>query len=191
MRLRKLSVADWTSRVFGHSLSALPEPNGNRHDVCRADIVSVTTSPQEAMALRNARFAPLTGRPITDEGRAVVARLSVSITQQETRTYARRRTSAQFTRAIGAFAADLLLAQGHKTAKGWIHRSLRDESFDNGPLTRTQAKAVWKGLVALGLVRLIQGYTRFRRRGPVSGSIGFRRNLYGCIEWRGARSQAQ
>ena len=33
---------------------------------------SMTTSPQEAMALRNARFAPLTGRPITDEGRAVV-----------------------------------------------------------------------------------------------------------------------
>jgi hypothetical protein len=37
--------------------------------------------------------------------------------------------------------------------------------FDNGPVTRTQAKAVWKGLVALGLVRLIQGYTRFSAHG--------------------------
>src|SRR5882672_8426740 len=100
---------------------------------------SMTSSPEEAMALRNARFASLTGRPITDEGRAVVARLGEAITRQEKRTYARKRTSTQFNRAIGAFAADLLLAQGHKTAKGWVHRSLRDESFDNGPVTRTQA----------------------------------------------------
>ena len=117
------------------------------------------------MALRNARYAALTGQPISDEGRALVAHLGDVITALENRKYARGRTAPQFIKAVGAFTADLLLAQGHKTAKGWIHRSLRDESFDNGPVTRTQAKAVWKGLLALGLIRHLQGYARFGKHG--------------------------
>jgi hypothetical protein len=115
--------------------------------------------------MRNARFAGLAGRPISDEGRAVVEQLGEAIMEQEKRKYARRSTSAQFHKAIGAFTADLLLAQGHKSAKGWIHRSLRDESFDNGSVTRTQGKAVWKGLLAAGFIRHVQGYTRFGEHG--------------------------
>jgi hypothetical protein len=133
--------------------------------VVKQESSASSSSPQEAMALRNARFAPLTGRPISDEGRAVVTKLNAAITAYESRTYARKGTRAQFDKAIGAFAADLLLAQGHSTAKGWIHRSLRDESFDNGPVTRTQARAVWRGLAGLGLIRHIKGYTRFEDGG--------------------------
>jgi hypothetical protein len=116
----------------------------------------------ERTAMFDAVYAPLMGRPVSDEGRAVVTRLHEAITAHERtvrlRKYARGKTQAQFEKAIGAFTADLLLAQNHKKAKGWIQRSLRDESFDNGPVTRTQGRAVVDGLVALGLMRRIDGY---------------------------------
>ena len=77
----------------------------------------------------NAVYAPLMGRPISDQGRAVVTRLHEAITAHERainpRKYSRGKTRAQFDKAIGAFAADLLLAQTHKKAEGWIQRSLR------------------------------------------------------------------
>lgn len=111
----------------------------------------------------NAVHAPLMGGPVSDQGRAVVARLYDAITVHERtaalRKYERGKTSAQFKKAIGAFAADLLLAQKDKNAKGWVQRSLRDKSFDNGPVTRTQGGAVVDGLVALGLIRHVKGYT--------------------------------
>jgi hypothetical protein len=56
-------------------------------------------------------YAPLMGRPISDEGRAVVVRLHEAITTHERaaglRKYERGKTSPQFKKAIGAFAADL------------------------------------------------------------------------------------
>lgn len=118
----------------------------------------------------NAVYAPLTGMPVSDQGRAVVTRLVEAITIHERaaglRKYDRGKTSAQFAKATGAFAADLLLAQNHKKAKGWIRRSMRDESFDNGPVTRTQGRAVVKGLVALGLMRHVDGYAHMTGFGP-------------------------
>jgi hypothetical protein len=126
---------------------------------------------EERTAMFDAVYAPLTGRPISDQGRAVVARLGQAITTHERtvnpRKYARRKTSAQFDKAIGSFAADLLLAQSHKKAKGWIQRSLRPVSFDNGPITRTQGRAVVDGLVALGLIRHVEGYTKMSGFGPL------------------------
>ena len=127
-------------------------------------------SHEEKTAMLNAVYAPLMGRPVSDEGRAVVARLHSAITEHERtaglRNYARGKTSAQFDKAIGAFAADLLLAQAHKKAKGWIQRSLRAVSFDNGPVTRTQGLAVVKGLVALGMIRRVDGYAHMTAFGP-------------------------
>ena len=124
--------------------------------------IETTLTLEEKTAMFNAVYAPLTGRPVSDQGRAVVARLRDAITTHERavnpRKYARRKTNAQFDKAIGGFAADLLLAQSHKKAKGWIQRSLRPVSFDNGPVTRTQGRAVVDGLVALGLMRRVDGY---------------------------------
>ena len=120
--------------------------------------------------MSDAVYAPLMGKPISDQGRAVVARLHDAITTHErasgVRKYERRKTREQFNTAIGAFAADLLLAQGHKKAKGWIQRSLRDEAFDNGPVSRTQARAVIKGLVAAGLMLHVEGYAHMTAFGP-------------------------
>ena len=131
---------------------------------------SSEASLEERTAMFNAVYAPLTGWPVSDQGRAVVTRLREAITAHERtaghRKYERGKTSAQFDKAIGAFAADLLLAQSHKKAKGWIQRSLRDESFDNGPVTRTQGHAVVDGLVALGLMRHVKGYTEMTAFGP-------------------------
>ena len=123
---------------------------------------AVEASLEERTAMYSAVYAPLMGRPVSDQGRAVVTRLHEAITTHEhtsgLRKYARGKTNAQFDKAIGAFAADLLLAQTHKKAKGWIQRSLRVESFDNGSVTRTQGLAVIGGLVALGLMRHVKGY---------------------------------
>lgn len=124
----------------------------------------------ERTAMFNAVYAPLTGRPISDQGRAVVTRLHEAITAHERdinpRKYSRGKTRAQFEKAIGAFAADLLLAQSHKKSEGWIQRSLRPVSFDNGPVTRTQGRAVVDGLVALGLMRRVNGYAHMTGFGP-------------------------
>jgi hypothetical protein len=124
---------------------------------------------EERTAMHGAVYAPLMGRPISDEGRAVVVRLHEAITAHERtaglRKYERGKTSPQFMKAIGAFTADLLLAQ--KKGNGWIQRSLRAESFDNGPVTRTQALAVVKALVALGLMHRVEGYTKMSGFGPV------------------------
>jgi hypothetical protein len=131
---------------------------------------AVEATLEERTAMFNAVYAPLMGKPISDQGRAVVTRLHEAITAHERtaklRKYERGKTSAQFNKAIGAFAADLLLAQNHKKAKGWIQRSLRDEAFDNGPVTRTQGRAVVDGLIALGLVRHVKGYTEMSAFGP-------------------------
>jgi hypothetical protein len=131
---------------------------------------SAEASLEERTAMFNAVYAPLTGMPVSDQGRALVARLHEAVTAHERtaglRKYERGKTNAQFKKAIGAFAADLLLAQKHKKAKGWIRRSLRDEAFDNGPVTRTQGRAVVKGLVALGLMRRVDGYTHMTGFGP-------------------------
>ena len=119
---------------------------------------------EERTAMHNAGYAPLMGGPVSDQGRALVSRLHDAITAYERtaklRKYERGKTSAKFDKAIGAFAADLLLAHDPKKAKGngWIQRSLRDEAFDNGPVSRTQARAVVKGLSALGLMRHVKGY---------------------------------
>lgn len=127
----------------------------------------------QTKAMINAVYAPLTGTPITDQGRAVVARLHEAIERYEfqrvqaPRKNKRKGTAKQFDKAIGAFLADLLLAQAHKKACGWIWRSLRDESFDNGPVTRTQAKSVVEGLVALGFTRHVKGYPEFSAFGPI------------------------
>ncbi len=118
----------------------------------------------------NAVHAPLMGKPISDQGRAVVTRLHEAITAHERavnpRKYSRGKTKPQFNKAIGAFAADLLLAQQSAKAKGWMQRSLRPVSFDNGPVTRTQGRAVVEGLVALGLMRHVKGYTEMTAFGP-------------------------
>jgi hypothetical protein len=125
---------------------------------------------EERTAMFNAVYAPLMGRPVSDQGRAVVARLHEAIIAHERtaglRKYERGKTKPQFDKAIGAFAADLLLAQNHKMAKGWIKRSLRVKSFDNGPVTRTQGRAVVEGLVALGLIRHVDGYAHMTGFGP-------------------------
>ncbi len=118
----------------------------------------------------DAVYASLTGRPVSDQGRAVVVRLNEAITLYERsaglRKYARGKKNAQFDKAIGAFTADLLLAQSHKKSQGWIWRSLRPVSFDNGPVTRTQGLAVVKSMVALGLIRHVDGYAKMTGFGP-------------------------
>jgi hypothetical protein len=131
---------------------------------------AVKASLEERTAMYNAVHAPLMGGPVSDQGRAVVSRLHEAITAYERtaklRKYERGKTSIQFDKAIGAFAADLLLAQNPKNAGGWIQRSLRDEAFDNGPVTRTQGRAVVDGLVALGLMRHVKGYAEMTAFGP-------------------------
>lgn len=122
----------------------------------------------------DAVYAPLTGGPISDQGRAVVARLHEAITIHEQaskpRKYKRGKTDAKFVKAIGAFASDLLRAKTHGKALGWVYRSLRDGSFANGLVTRTQAHSVIDALKALGLMEHNKGYAKMTGFGP-SGEV--------------------
>ena len=70
----------------------------------------------------DAVYAPLTGKPVSDQGRAVVTRLVEAITAHERtaglRKYERGKTSKQFAKAVGAFAAAQAAAQLRALLRG-------------------------------------------------------------------------
>ena len=76
---------------------------------------------------------PPMGGPVSDQGHAVVARLHEAIAAHERtaglRKYEPGKTSAQFDKAIGAFAADLLFAQSHKKPRAGYSGPCETRSF--------------------------------------------------------------
>src|SRR4029077_1229739 len=90
------------------------------------------TSSELADELRSAPLANLKGRATSASAAALVSHLSNAYprtTKSATRSNKPRKLEPQFHAAIGAFLADLLMAQGNEEGGGWLRLSLAKNGF--------------------------------------------------------------
>src|SRR5262249_6516288 len=87
-----------------------------------------------AKALRNADFASLSRRAVTDSGRTLIDDIYRQIVDYEARSGTRKRhrvgKARAFIRALEGFVGDLLWALGRKEpAAAWVYRPVTQRSF--------------------------------------------------------------
>jgi hypothetical protein len=126
------------------------------------------TSPELADELRFAPLANLKGRATSAPAAALVSHLAdvyPRTTKNATRSNKPRILEPQLHAAIGAFLADLLMAQGNEDGGGWLRLSLDKQRFKKpNPVSYRMfdgLRASWK---AAGLIDEHAGYP---------GSLGF------------------
>ena len=98
----------------------------------QSEVPAAKTSPELADELRFAPLANLKGRAISVSAAALVAHLAEAYprtTKNATRSNKPRKLEPQVHAAIGAFLADLLMAQGNEDGAGWLRLSLDKKGF--------------------------------------------------------------
>ena len=96
------------------------------------EVTAAKTSPELADELRFAPLANLKGRAISAPAAALVSYLAGAYprsTKNATRSNKPRKLEPQVHAAIGAFLADLLMAQGNEDGAGWLRLSLDKKDF--------------------------------------------------------------
>ena len=123
-----------------------------------------------AEELASAPYAALNSRPISDSAKALTRALSVTVTEYElssdARKNKRRKTAETLLSAIERFIGDLLLAVSEPKANGWVYRSLAAASFDDSSVSYRTFKSVAEALGTLGLIEKKVGYRRVMRFNP-------------------------
>ena len=111
---------------------------------------AVSKSGSIGAELRDASYATLRGRAVTQAACALVDELSARITARELQTgkrsYNRHGQRQQaFRDAVAAFAADLLIAQMPSSPSVWVHRSMDAAAFTGAPpeLSRCTQRSAW------------------------------------------------
>lgn len=97
-----------------------------------SEFAAAKTSPELADELRFAPLANLKGRATSAPAAALVSHLADAYprtTKNATRSNKPRKLEPQFHAAIGAFLADLLMAQGNEEGGGWLRLSLAKNAF--------------------------------------------------------------
>src|ERR1700722_7440563 len=96
-------------------------------EIAHSEVASAKTSPELADELRFAPLANLKGRAISASAEALMSYLADTYpptTKKATRSNRPRKLGPQVHAAIGAFLADLLMAQGNEDGAGWLRLSL-------------------------------------------------------------------
>lgn len=142
------------------------------------EVTVAVTSPELADELRYAPLANLKGRAISTAAAALVSHLADAYprtTKKATRSNKPRKLEPQVHAAIGAFLADLLMAQGNEDGAGWLRLSLAKNDFKKPALVSYRMfgglRTAWK---AAGLIAEHKGYPGalgFGNPGPVFGSM--------------------
>jgi hypothetical protein len=118
--------------------------------------MSELDSQARARALQGATFATLRGRAITQEAKALVGDLCEQVTAyeiaREVRKNQRKSTGAKFQQAVGAFLADLLLAQTGDKPRLWVFRALHAEAFTGEPFGFRMFSPLVRALEGLGFI---------------------------------------
>ena len=127
-----------------------------------SEVGAAKTSPELADELRFAPLANLKGRATSASAIALVAHLADAYprtTKTATRSNKPRTLGPQLHAAIGAFLADLLMAQGNEDGGGWLRLSLDKRGFKKpNPVSYRMfdgLRASWK---AAGLIEEHAGY---------------------------------
>jgi hypothetical protein len=143
-----------------------------------SEVAAAKTSPELADELRFAPLANLKGRAISASAAALVSYLADAYprtTKNATRSNRPRKLEPQVHAAIGAFLADLLMAQGNEDGGGWLRLSLDKRGFKKpNPVSYRMfdgLRASWK---AAGLIEEHAGYPGklgFGNPGPLVGNM--------------------
>ncbi len=116
--------------------------------------------------LRDASYAGLSCRAVTDSAHALVSALYEQVTSHEKTTGKRRngrvKKADEYKRAIEGFVGDLLLAQAREKGGGWVFRSTRRESFTGEAVSYRQFKRLLDSLVDSNLIEMVKGFQRAR-----------------------------
>jgi hypothetical protein len=128
--------------------------------------------------LRNATYAALDSKGVTEDARKLVATLCDQITTTELRLGRRKhrrvKKAAQLRTAVEGFVADLLRAQA--SGNGLVYRPLRPESFTGEAVSYRTFTTLSETLGVMGLVESWSGYqdtVQFDEGGPKIGYRGY------------------
>jgi hypothetical protein len=132
------------------------------------------TDTVRAKALQDATFASLQGSAKSKAANKLVATLCARLAAYEIEhdTHQHKPGSA-VEKAIGAFLADLLVAQSDERPSAWVHRSLHAKRFSGGPVGYKVFKRVLDALMSLGLAEQADGFTEFSNS-PFGSSVSQR-----------------
>jgi hypothetical protein len=151
-----------------------------RHEegVTGSELGTVERPPELADQLRSAPQANFKGRAISTSAAALVAYLADAhprTTKTATRSNKLRKLEPQLHKAIGAFLADLLMAQGNEESGGWLRLSLAKNDFKKpNPVSYRMFDGLRTSWKAAGLIAEHAGYPGklgFGNPGPVIGSM--------------------
>jgi hypothetical protein len=124
-----------------------------------------------ASELRQATYAALTSKAVTEPARKLVDSLCDQITATELRLgrrqHRRQKTAAQLRTAVAGFVADLLRAQA--SGNGLVYRALRPESFSGEAVSYRTFTMLNETLTELGFLTSWPGYNdtvQFEEGGP-------------------------
>jgi hypothetical protein len=128
--------------------------------------------PLDASAIRSARYATLTNRPVTEQAKQFVDHVFVQVARTNGSERPRGpygKTTQQLRRGVEGLLGDLLRAEGHAHAKGFVHRSLHAGSFTGEDVGARAFTELIDRLKALGLIDHTPGFqarSRWEAGGP-------------------------
>lgn len=135
------------------------------------------TPKEEREALSYAPLATLRATPADAQAGALMADLAKRYSRPQAakgNAYARGRTLPRYTRAVGAFIADLLVAAANKRSEGWL-RCSHDKSEYTGQYVKWATfDGVRKAWLEAGLIEHKPGYPgalAFGNPGPTAGKL--------------------
>lgn len=100
--------------------------------------------------------------PTSEEGKALVAKLSSMVEDHSIQTglrkHKRRQTAEKLKYATGAFLADLLRSSGDERPIGWVFKSLHAKSFNGAKVSLRTFQQLVDGLKGLLLLEHVPGH---------------------------------
>ena len=155
----------------------MDEPS-HAEEIAQTEATAAKTSPELADELRFAPLANLKGRATSASAATLVSYLADTYprtTKNAKRSNKPRKLEPQVHAAIGAFLADLLMAQGNEEGGGWLRLSLAKDAFKRPSLVSYRMfdglRASWK---TAGLIEEYAGYPGrlgFESPGPRVGRM--------------------
>jgi hypothetical protein len=125
-----------------------------------------TVDVTRAQALKDAAYASLQGRAKSKAAQALVRAACAQVARYESEHGTHQhKPGPAVDEAIGAFLADLLVAQSDERPSEWVHRSLHAEGFSGGPVGHRVFSRVLNALKGLELVEHADGVARFTNFG--------------------------
>ena len=133
-----------------------------------------TNSNTNPSILREASYAALICRAVTDNAHALVSALYAQVITNEKTTGKRKNVRVKkadsYKKAIEGFVGDLLLAQAREKGGGWVYRSTRRETFTGEAVSYRQFKRLLDSLVDANLIEMKKGFQPRIKFGDSNGS---------------------